>query len=103
MARFGRKTSPTAVPAFQLGPQTRAETALLLELDPRLARNCAVEGRPTEQLELDEDLPQSFTVLSLSPECELKVVLPHRVLLQEQSSEQGSFAADVMHVPLSPL
>jgi len=100
--RLVRKTSPTAVPTLYLGPQTRAETALLLELDPRLAGNCPFEGRPRKQFELDEDLPQSLTVVTLSPQCELKLVVPHGALLQEQGSEQGSFAADVVHVPLSP-
>ncbi|MBA2359634.1 MAG: hypothetical protein H0V79_01640 [Actinobacteria bacterium] len=82
---------------FYRCPQTGAVTALLLELDAGLAGNCAVEGRPTDQAELEEDLPQPLTSLGLSLECEFDVVVPDRALLQEHSSEQRSFAADVMH------
>ena len=85
------------MPTFYLGPQTGSITALLLELDAGLAGNCAVEGRPTDQVELDEDLPQPLTGLGLSLECELELVIPNRTLLQEHCSEQGPFAADVMH------
>ena len=90
------------MPAFDRGAEARSISRLHVEHDSGLPGNGAIELRSTDETEIDKSLAERPTRLGLSRERAVDVGTVDHPFRDEDSSEQGSIAADVVHV-LPPL
>src|SRR4029077_1542478 len=87
-----------AVSPLDLRAQAASEARLLVQVEPGLSRDRAVELRPTDDSAVEQDLAELFPALGLVEQRFVELAALDNAVYHEYRPQQGPVAAVLVHV-----
>src|SRR5262249_42519211 len=95
--------APQLVPPLDRRAQAASEACFLVQVDPGLTGNRAIELRPTDDAAVDQDLAELLAAPRLSQQRIVELATLDSALVHEYRPQQGPDAAVPVHVLPSPV